>query len=450
VAVALLQPKSSSTESQQQEWSRGDYLKELNLAVAEFRSQAYGDVVHSMKALIRHYPQNHAAHILGDLAKIWNEKGQRYEGLDWKRAEDLSRELINVYPSTELVKGLGQDLSDWLSKEEPNMEAIQKALVLMEQSSWRSAVEAFGAVSEDSRFCELYAESRQEARSGWIGEIEEQLEDRVARQRWGDALEKLGLLLAIEKRAVWLEQRERYRQYFRTGKMLREAEDAHQRGDYDFVEQVLQVYPHDGPQGKRVQTLLQSAMVAKQRRERDDYFVQGRAAQAIEVSKQHFPEDLLYVQHVQRVLALYEGAQAAVLSEQPELVVPLCEKIMALESDETNHYVVQARRWRNKWSSSRQLADLFLNRANAAWENRDLAEALKWYQAAEAKGSLGAVDQLKSMEKQASLHYNRAMLFANQGDKPSVSLYLRKALALLPEGHRLRDRIELYVRRQMK
>ena len=403
-----------------------------------------------MNSLIYRYPQNHAAHVLGDLAKLWSEKGERYEDLDWKRADDLSRELINVYPSTDLVKDLGQELMIWLSKEEPHMEAIQKALALMERSSWEAAVEAFRAVAEDSRLYELYADQRQRAREGWISTTEQQLEDRVVRQRWGEALELLELLLGIEERPVWMEQRELYRGYFGTHKMLRKAEEAHQRGDFDLVEQVLQRYPEDGPHSHRVQTLLQSSRVAQQRRQRSEYFSQGHAAQAIALSKQHFPEDTLFVQHVQAVMDLYEEAQAAALSEYPERVVPLSEKIIALESDETNHYAVQARRWRNKWSSPSQLADLFLNRANAAWEKRDFAEAIKWYQRAEAKGSLGAVERLKSMEQQASSHYNRAMLFANRGDQANVSVYLRKALELLPEGHRLRGRIEFYVRGQMK
>lgn len=448
--VALFQMRRASTLQHQQRLSEVEYINELNLAVTKFRSQSYGEVVESMSNLVKRYPQHHGARNMRDLGELWCKKGERYEDLDWRRAEDLSRELINSNPSADLVTSLGQDLMIWLSKEESNMMSIREGLASMERSSWGAAVDAFGAVAEDSCLHELYADQMQLALEGWIRRTEQQLDDRVLRHRWDEALEFLSLLLGKEERTVWVEQRDLYRDYSHFHEMLTEAEDAHQRGDFDLVEQLLQGHTEQSPYKRRVEELLLSSKVARLRRERSQCFYQGRAAQAIALSQQHFPEDTLFVQHVEAVNDLYRQAQAAAISEHPEQVVPLAEKIIGLESDEANHYVQQALGWRNQWSSPRQLADLFLNRANVAWQKRDLAEAIKWYQQAEDKGSPDAVERLKSMEKQAWVHYNRAMQFASQGDQANVGVYLSKAMDLLPEGHRLRDRIELYVRRELK
>lgn len=449
VIAALLMP-SKNAKPPEEVYGLRQYQRDIDRAVNTFMAKDYSTLQNNLKPAIQKFSQNHAAHIITNLAQVWANKGEQYQHLQWHRAEELCRELIDAHPSTPKVQKLGQNLLQWIKKEEPNMAGLQEALRAYETKATERSIDLIAELPEDSRFREVYAGNIETIQKDFALQMDEQLQRQVEAQQWNAALGTIRTYLKSPLAPTDLKERENtYRGHILSKSHARQAQELFDRKKFQAALREIEQVPQDSPYFAEVQNLQQQAQEAHKRQERNRLYHRGDAQAALTYNAQHFPEDTAFQDKLQKILVLMNKGQALQLSSTPERAVPVYQEIMLLEPLQHNHFHMEAQKVVSQWTSSDQLAELYLQRGKEAERLNKLSEARDHYIKANDLDPNVAAEELKAFEKLANLHYNRAMSYAIKKDHGNVKAYLKKALDLVPKNSKLYDRIESYARRHM-
>jgi tetratricopeptide (TPR) repeat protein len=449
VVLAILKP-SETTPKPLQELSPSGFSQMVDQGVELFRQKKYGEAISKCKSTLDRFHQNHVAHMVIELCELWIHKGDRYEQFNWKKAQELSEELLNGYPNTPGSQQLAKDLLKWITVEEKNMAKMQQVLGLSQQKKWDQALAESKTIAPESKFLELYAE---ELKNIWtesnLGH-ERQMNLAINNQDWPKAIQQIDILQKNgSERDDLPSLRERYQRFIRDKSTFEAAEKAYEAKNYLEVNQQVLTIQKDSPYFDRAQQLLTHAVESDHQAQRAELFRKGDGAAAIEYSQQNFPDDKAFVEKVNSVMELSKKAQQKLTTTHPEDVVPVCQELFSLVNDPQNSYQQQARSWYKRWSDPTFMADTYLGRAKTAMIEDRTEDAVELFLKAQALDASKGVEELKGLEKKGWDYYNQAMGFSYSEDIANVRLYLKKATQCVPKNSKLYDRIEAYARKYL-
>ena len=450
VLASMFMPKEPKTPTEEV-YDQSAFLRDLDIGVFAFNKKDYQGVIDSLHQPIQKFGQNHAAHILSSLAEKWRDKGEKYEHLLWHEAEDLCKELMDVHPSTKASTQLAENLFKWIKKEEPNMAELQDILQLAHQEKWDLAYSRLKEFPADSRFNQTHKEEISEISTRYQQQHQDLYQKAVDQQRWAKALSELDMLSVAPQPPMNHEElKSTYRGYILDQTHLRQAKDHLEQKSFVLCQEALGNIKETSPyyeEAQRMITLTSKNIHQDQRRK---LYHRGSGQEAIAYSQQHMPDDQAFVDKVKTIMDLMEQAQSVLRGPQPELCVNTFQQVLLLEPTDHNQYHMEAKKQVDLWTSSEQLADLFLKRGKEAELQSKYAEARDFYVKAQQMDESYGTEELKAFEKKAYQHYNRAMGYAIKEDFANVKAYLKKSLELITPTSKLYDRIEGYARRNLK
>ncbi|MBF0197528.1 MAG: FHA domain-containing protein [Planctomycetes bacterium] len=409
-------------------YGRTEYRASLNEGVQAFREKRYADVGRLMDKPIELYDDNDTAHILESLSLEWIKKGEGYEKLNWRKAESLCRELLDVPLKTKSATQLAEDLLGWIKREEPNMAIIQRIRSDVEEELFDSAIVKLLDLPENSPLRIHYSTE--------LGEIEVAFwdnhmasHDRAVRgQDWQAAINALEVMRINPKPGLDIEDMQAaYRLNIRDKSRVKSARSRLEEGRFEMVRQMLSDISVHSPYYEDAEKVLERAQESSERIELNRLYRTGAGEQAIEYAQKHFPDEKSFVTKVKGLITLLKLANGMIAQGTPEDVGVYCRQIMDKEPSSKNYYHKRAQELLDEWASPQSVAESFVRRGNAALLDDDLAEAVKFFSKAKQLDETIGADELKSLDKKGWSFYNKALVAAGKNEMMTARQYLKSA-----------------------
>ena len=430
--------------------SQAQYFGIVDQSVEDFRQQRYQESLQKCEGTLMRFGQSQVAHILISLNKQWMNKGDRYEKLNWYKAQQLCEELINAHPNTEVARQLAKDLLLWLKKEERNMATLQETLTLSREGQWDFALAKSKEISPESKFTTLYTVELNNILEESNKLHDNNLKRAAGEQNWALAISEIDILQKNKSPQEELAAlKERYQGFIADQKALSAAEQSFGAQKFLDVESSISKIKEDSPYYQKAKDLFNSSEFHKHQRNVQQMYNKGEAQKSIEYAKLHLPKDLAFVQKVQSVLELSAKAQKCLTSKNPEDVLSICLELLALEKNDDNFYNLQAQKWYKQWSDPKYMAQIHVTRGKNALNKDQIEEAVDNFITAQTLDATQGEQELKDLEKRAWDFYSQAMNFFDKGDVVNTKLYLKKSSLHVPKNSKLYDRIESFARKNL-
>jgi len=431
-------------------WTLKDYQKRIDRSVQQFREKDYAGAKATAQEAVGKFDQNNAAHIMSSLAQLWNNKGDLYQTLPWGQAEAFLKELLDVHPGTEETKSLARDLLLWIKKEEPHVASLQRMIRLIEEGKWDEAESLAKAVPEDCKIKALYGDHIARIEAGRLAEWSAEWQQAEAAKNWSKATRSLERLRGTKAAPGDLEEKmAHYRDQAQQEKTFSDGKAAYDASRWQEAQSLLTMIQEGQLGYQQARSMLGSIDMRKQEEALETSLNKGDLKGAMEWIQAYFPDRKTELERLERLDKLTNEARASAQGARPEECVENWRRVLEAAGS-SKAISKQAKEAIDHWTSPKVLAPLYLKRGKEAEAKEDYQGARNWYgRAREQDGTTGEAE-LKEFERQAWLHFNRAMVFDQKQDKQNTHVYLRKALDLIDKNSKLYDRIEMYTRQSLE
>ena len=440
VVWALLKSGSEPVE-ERAPYGEKKYLEAVDLAVVLFKKKNYSEIDGVLEEPLEKYAQNHAAHILTSMARLWRSRGDRYETFNWRAAEDLARELINVHPIPHSAQSLAENILLWLKREEPAMAKVQNILHDYRKGAGDAAFLALHEIPTGSKFKILYSTELGEVSDTFLARHSKAQEEAIANHDWDGALGELEMLRFLLAPSDVTQAQEKYRRYKKDYASLRSGQTHLDAQRYSLVEAHMVRIQEDSPYYSDAQKVLRESQEGIERGIFDELYTSGSGTKALAYAREHFSTDTSLIEKVEIVLRLHAQSEAIMAENKPEKVVLVCEKIIELEDDSSNYFHRKALRKIHQWSDPTQLGENYIARGKEVLAKGDAKGARAYFNKANILDETIGLEEIKGLVRRGSMMYNKAVAAHAKGDAKLAKAYSRSALDCLTSNDRTYFRI---------